>query len=124
SSRINEPETIEVVTSTDGGATFGSPVAVSTGPVWRILYHPRPVVLSDGTLLELFQINTGDPDASQFVARQRRDPDRFPAKPASEFYMFRSTDGGRTLSKPTKIADTYAVFQNNLSTVPGLVVDL
>jgi hypothetical protein len=85
--------------STEGGATFSTPTNISG----NVLYDQgsRPIVGYDGTLYVIFE------GATRLSTRDSQ-------------WIVKSTDGGVTWSKPTKIADVqdivtprYAVFRVN-----------
>ncbi|HET7720585.1 MAG TPA: sialidase family protein, partial [Acidimicrobiales bacterium] len=103
------PPRIVTARSDDGAKTFGAPVPVSDQARPRVL-APSPVIDRDGQLVVMYQDMKGN----------RRDYE-YQEGPAAELpvalVLTRSTDGGRTLSLPTKIAGPLT-FQQRVTVDP------
>ncbi len=83
---------LRTATSTDGGATWGVPVASSPVPPRGMEYNGvQPEVLPDGTLVLVFNVFVGGDDQGE-------------GERADEIDATRSTDGGATFSAPVVAA--------------------
>lgn len=72
--------------SVDGGQSFSNPVVIHSSPAGKAVVESRLALLSDGTLLDVF----GEPPVQPVTAPQQT-------------FATRSTDHGRTWSKPVHI---------------------
>jgi hypothetical protein len=77
--------------SSDGGATFGKPVQINANPgeVWGFsVSKPRIAVGANGTIHVFYPANDQSP---------------YNGKPVAVAHYTRSTDGGRSFDKPTRV---------------------
>ena len=73
--------------TTDGARTFSAPVVIHTPPAGRLVLESRLMRLSDGTLLDVFGDEAVEPVTAPLEA-----------------FATRSRNGGRTWSRPVRIA--------------------
>jgi len=103
---------LNLVTSADGGASFGPPINVSqTNPDTLDLMLARPAVMSNGNLI---------------IVYSRRVPmilDRSRPKRDGSIDALISTDGGKTLAEPVHVADEYAAHTTDTPTIESVAID-
>src|SRR5258708_29549912 len=116
----------KLYTSKDSGRTFGDPVQREAGPEDSAMTNGNGVVLSDGTLVILFEENRHTWDADSETDGVSEFPENRQYHPTSHLRIVTSSDGGRRLSPASTIADYYShiyPWRPPASIIPWIAVD-
>jgi hypothetical protein len=116
----------KLYTSKDSGRTFGDPVQREAGPENEVMTNSNGVVLSDGTLVILFEENRHTWDADSETDGVVEFPENRQYHPTSHLRIVTSSDGGRRLSPATTIAEYYShiyPWRPPASIIPWIAVD-